>query len=193
MSKFMMYDRIVIEQHENYQKGSYRNRARIVGANGVERLSVPLRSGKHQQKAIREVEIAYDEPWQLVHWRAIKTAYGSAAYFEHYADSIQDILNTKHQYLFDLNWSFLDFLCGSIGLKMPSLSQSYEKIPLDIQDMRNSVLPNQEDDINFRPLPYFQVFDDRHGFVSNLSTLDLLFAMGPDAKTHLRRSIVLTC
>ncbi len=194
MTKFLIYDHVELEQYENYQKGSYRNRTHIVGANGIERLSVPLRSGKHQQKPIREVEIAYDEPWQLVHWRAIRTAYGNSAYFDHYGPEVEAILNTRFRFLFDLNLEFLQFYCKAIGLTIPALSQEYQRIPLDRQDLRNSVTPsNTEEDINFRSLPYFQVFDDRHGFIGNLSTLDLLFAKGPDSKSHLRRSIVLTC
>ena len=69
---------IVVEACENYQKGSLRNRCFIAGPNGVQRLSIPLEKGKHRQMPIRDVRIAYDEPWQRQHWRSISTAYGNA-------------------------------------------------------------------------------------------------------------------
>ena len=34
---------------------------------------------------------------------------------------------------------------------------------------------------------YAQVFDSKYGFLNNLSTLDLLFNLGPEAKTYLQQ------
>jgi len=194
MSKFLMHDPVVVEAHENYQKGSYRNRTHIIGANGPERLSIPLRSGKHQQKPIQEVEIAYDEAWDLVHWRAINTAYGSSPYFEHYRDEIEGLIMGKPTYAFAFNIGILGWLIQTIGLRKYELSQSFEQVPLDKLDLRNTIRPkNPLDDNNFRPAPYFQVFDDRQPFEPNLSILDLLFAFGPETKSHLRKCLILGC
>jgi hypothetical protein len=194
MSKFLMHEPVVIEARENYQKGSYRNRMHIIGANGPEMLSIPLRSGKHQQKPIREVEIAYDEPWDVTHWRAIKTAYGSAPYYEHYADQLESLIMSKPGYLFDFNLQVLDWLLSAIGLKSYELTDRFEKVPVDKLDLRNTIRPKSPpDDNNFRAVEYFQVFDDRHAFEPNLSILDLLFALGPATKTHLRQCLVLGC
>ena len=189
-----MYDHVVIEAHEHYQKGGYRNRAHILGSNGIERLSIPLRSGKHQQKPIREVEIAYDEPWGKVHWRAIQTVYSAAPFFEHYAEQLKSILESKPRFLFDLNMEIMQFLCENMHLRKASLTSGYERIALSSQDLRNTITPKtQDDDINFKVQTYFQTFDDRQPFSGNLSCIDLLFALGPEAKALLRRSVVHTC
>ena len=86
VSKLLQCPKIYLEQHENYSKGSYRNRCHIAGAQGLQRLSIPLEGGKHQQQPIREVRISNDESWQSQHWTSIKSAYGKSPFFEHYAD-----------------------------------------------------------------------------------------------------------
>jgi hypothetical protein len=102
-------DHIIIEAAENYQKGSFRNRCHIAGPNGMQRLSVPLEKGKHQKTPIREVRISYTEPWQRLHWRAIKTAYGNAPFFEHYETELAVFFEKKYPFLFDLNQEILYF------------------------------------------------------------------------------------
>ena len=96
-SKFILFQEVHIEQHEHYQKGSYRNRCHIAGVNGILRLSVPLKSGKNQKMPVRKVRISYDEPWQAHHWTSIRSAYGNAPYFEHYADQIAPFFQQKEE------------------------------------------------------------------------------------------------
>ena len=50
-----------------------------------------------------------------------------------------------------------------------------------ISDFRDAIDPKHpEPDPDFEPRPYYQVFQARHGFIPNLSVLDLLFNMGPE-------------
>jgi hypothetical protein len=42
-----------------------------------------------------------------------------------------------------------------------------------------------QDDPEFKPRSYWQVFQHRYGFQPNLSILDLLFCMGPEAVFYL--------
>ncbi|RYE03818.1 MAG: hypothetical protein EOP44_06160, partial [Sphingobacteriaceae bacterium] len=44
---------------------------------------------------------------------------------------------------------------------------------------------NPKQAYNFQQKPYFQVFDDRQGFLKNLSIVDLLFNQGPNATNFL--------
>jgi len=194
MCKFLLYDEFIIEKHENYQKRSYRNRCHVIGSHGVERLSIPLKSGKHEQQPITEVRISYDKPWFASHWNTIKSAYGRAPYFEHYGDALKDILYTKHEFLFELNTAILNWLTHSIGLKKNAYTSDYEKIALDSIDLRNFI-PFKKDniDVNFRAMSYFQVFDDRQAFEPNLSVIDVLFALGPETKAHLRNCLTASC
>jgi len=194
MCKFLLYDQVIIERHENYQKRSYRNRSHIIGSHGVERLSIPLQSGKHEQQPITEVRISYDRPWFASHWNTIKSAYGRAPYFEHYGDGLKQILYARHTYLFQLNVDILNWITSSIGLKKNEFSFMYERIALDSIDLRNFIhFKTNSLDVNFRAMPYFQVFDDRQKFEANLSVIDVLFALGPETKEYLRSCLTSDC
>lgn len=176
---------VTLEACEHYQKGGLRNRCYLAGPNGVQRLSIPLETGKHQQKPVRDVRIAYDEPWQRQHWRTIRTAYGNAPFYEHYADELAPLFEKRFEFLFDLNLEILHFLWRKFGWPgRVHLSAAY-MVPGPTpaaNDFRQAfsgdvvVLPPW-----FRVVPYPQVFTERHGFLSNLSALDLLFCGGNKA------------
>lgn len=192
-SKLTKFPNLILEAHENYQKGSYRNRCHIAGANGLMRLSIPLRKGKNQQLSIRETEISYDEPWTSQHWHSIKSAYGNAPYFPYYQDEIEAFFQIRPTFLFEWNKSFLELLIDLLQLSVEiSLSQGFTKTVTDgILDLRGHIHPKshrQAVDRNFQSVPYPQLFEERHGFLPNLSILDLLFCTGPQAILYLEES-----
>ncbi len=172
-----------LEACEHYQKGSYRNRCHIAGPNGIQRLSIPLQKGKNHQMPIRDVRISYDEPWQRIHWRSIQTAYGNAPFFEHYADAVAHFLEKPYTFLFDLNLEIVHFLAQQFSwTKDRDLTKDYVPAPLlsnqsAIQDMRGQITPKRPS--AFALSYYPQVFEDRFGFLPDLSALDLLFCCGP--------------
>lgn len=193
-TKFIQYDTIWIEQQENYKKGSYRNRCHIASANGLLRLSIPLEKGKNEQQNIREVKIAYHEPWSNQHWTAIRSAYGNAPFFEFYADEIAPLFQQKYDTLFQLNWAFLEIILELIQLPATiKRTETFQETPPDpIFDFRNGIFPKihrQKEDLNFKPIAYPQVFQEKHGFLPNLSILDLLFCTGPQASIILEQSV----
>ena len=61
--------------------------------------------------------------------------------------------------------------------------------PVADDDWRDRIDPKKPDTI-LRDLgldrPYYQVFRERHGFIPNLSVIDLLFNEGPDSILWLR-------
>jgi len=173
---------IFIEQYENYQKGSYRNRCHIATANGILRLSIPLEKGKNNQTPIKEVKIYNADNWQIQHWRAIKSAYGKSPYFEFYADELCLFFEKKYDFLLDWNTDLLRFMTENIGLPVDiQLTDNYYKNDNSIMDYRNVISPKKENLNLFQDLHYGQVFEDKHGFIPNLSILDLLFCKGPEA------------
>ncbi len=180
-SQIAQYEEVIIEVCENYQKGSYRNRCQILGANGVMSMSIPLEKGKHQQTPIREVRINYTERWNVQHWQGIRSAYGRAPFWEFYADYFEPVFQKKHEFLFDFNLELFQICCKLLKIK-PQLSftSSYEKTidNAEIIDLRNQIKPN----LSFETKKYPQVFEDRFGFVPDLSIIDLLFCMGNQAK-----------
>lgn len=173
---------IFIEQYENYQKGSYRNRCHIATANGILRLSIPLEKGKNNQTPIKEVKIYNADNWQIQHWRAMKSAYGKSPYFEFYADELCLFFEKKYDFLLDWNTDLLRFMTENIGLPVDiQLTDNYYKNDNSIMDYRNVISPKKENLNLFQDLHYGQVFEDKHGFIPNLSILDLLFCKGPEA------------
>lgn len=194
-SKLVQYESVIIEQFENYTKGSYRNRCHIAGANGLQRLSIPLKQGKHNNKPIAEVEIGEDTNWQRLHWMSIQSAYGNAPFFEHYAEDLQPFFEKKANHLFEFNMSLLQVLKDLIGINSSiTLSEKYEKEPLLGQnDCRNLISPKpqkQQKDLHFDMVQYPQVFIEKNGFLPNLSILDLLFCTGPQSIIYLNNCLV---
>ncbi len=181
-----------LEACENYQKGSYRNRCHLAGPNGLQRLSIPLLKGKHQQTPIRDVRIATGEAWQQVHWRSIATAYGNAPYFEHYEADIQAFYQKSYTFLFDLNLDILHFCLKQIGWEGEiRFTTSY--VPagqIGNTDFRDAVSPKATTlPYWFHPEPYPQVFMERHGFLPDLAALDLLFCCGRQASEIIQKSL----
>ncbi len=178
---------ILIEANENYQKNSFRNRCDILSANGPLSLSVPLRKGKNTAMPIREVALAFDMPWHKKHWQAIRSAYGSAPFFEHYEMQIKAILMNPPALLFELNLSLIQLMIQLSGLDIQvSLSDSYEKhydpeFYLDLRDAKSYLAYKS----SISTPKYEQVFADKFEFQDGISFLDLLMCQG-----HYARSVL---
>ncbi|AMM52686.1 WbqC-like family protein [Rufibacter sp. DG15C] len=182
--KAVQADEILLESQEHYQKQSYRNRCHILTAQGVLPLTVPVKNGNKKIKAL-DVEIEYDQRWVDVHWRTIRSAYGNAPFFEFYADYIQAVYERKPSHLFQLNLELLRLYLKFLKLKTPvRLTESYETTyPAPVLDLRNVLHPKREPD-NLDIKKYAQVFGKQ--FAPNLSILDLLFNLGPEASLYLQ-------
>ncbi len=186
-SKLAKVNNVCFESHEHYSKGSFRNRMHIATPQGVMRLSVPLERGKNSRMPIRDVQIAYDENWQLQHWRGIKAAYGKSPFYEFYAEELLPFYKQKTKFLFDWNWMLSEWIVETIGLNLSStFTTEYIKHGVHKNDSRNHFNPKSE----IRPSssnskPYSQVFEDKTGFLPNLSIIDLLFCTGPEAQIYL--------
>jgi hypothetical protein len=182
---------LLFEQHEHFVKQSYRNRCCILSANGILPLSVPILHGKSAHVPIKEVLISYDFGWQKIHWKSIESGYRCSPFFEFYEDSLLPYYTKKHKYLFDLNQELLEVFLKLLKIqKTISYTNSYEKLYTTGQDLRTYFHPRQLNDPAFsaQGKVYSQVFGSRFGFVSNLSILDLLFNVGPQAPDILLHS-----
>lgn len=158
--------------HENYQKGGWRNRCRIIGPNGLQTLTVPLEKGKHQQLPIHEVRISYRNDWWRAHEQAIRTAYGRAPFYEFYAESIFAVAQARPATLWELNQRLLDEVLQLLHWPVkPVLTDAFVH-PAAAGYVRPTDFPASLS-------PYPQVFTDRHGFTPGLSVLDALFCLGP--------------
>lgn len=196
-TKLIHYDEVWIELSEHFLKQSYRNRCTILSANGPQNLSIPVTEGSSSKRIIRDVKISYDHPWQKLHWKAILSGYNNAPFFEYYSDCIAPFYQGKKwQFLTDFNLEIQTVLLNELNLKCSiTLSENYaltNDLPPGTTDFRASIHPktsHQSHDVDFQPHAYMQVFQEKFGFTSNLSIIDLLFNEGPMALAILRKSI----
>lgn len=185
-------ENILIEQHDSYRKQTFRNRCLIAGANGVEALTIPVErpSGTPlHHTAMKDMRISDHGNWRHVHWNALVAAYSDSAFFEYYADDIRQFYEKRWNYLLDYNEIIYSVMCGLLDVdlcsKRISRSEQYVKEP-EFADYREVIDPKHPlPDGSFIPRPYYQVFARKHGFIPNLSILDLLFNMGPESILYL--------
>lgn len=178
-------DTVTFEVCDNYQKQTYRNRAFIYAANGKLLLNIPVHHTQHDRQLYKDIKIAYTSNWQSLHWKSIQSAYYSSPFFEFYADDLQPLFETPEPFLMDFNQKCLQVILDCLQLQLHMTTTStFEKHPTHLTDLRVLVNNRKEQPQPFEP--YKQVFDDKHGFIPNLSILDLLFNEGPMAISYLK-------
>ncbi|MDP9081582.1 MAG: WbqC family protein [Bacteroidota bacterium] len=175
---------ILIEAEEHLPKQTYRNRANIYTPDGILCLTVPVIKGAKNHTKIRDVKISYDFEWQRLHWLGLQACYRRSAYFEYYEDELAPFYEKKFDFLFDYNEQLLQFILKSIKIKLDlNYTETYEPSYPHLADFRSSINPKQATALDQKP--YFQVFEDRKGFIKNLSIVDLLFNQGPHSANYL--------
>ena len=185
---------IYLETYEHYVKQTYRNRALIAGPNGVQALTIPVEHEYSKRPATRDIRLSDHGNWQHLHRNALQSAYEGSPYFEYYADDILPIYDREHRFLVDFNADFLHTICDLLNLK-PNLLQTEayaDAQALGAEDFREAIRPKISHSIDktFRSVEYYQVFRQKHGFLENLSIIDLLFNMGPESRLILRDSVI---
>lgn len=192
-TKLISYNNVLIEKWETYPKQSYRNRMMIYGVNGIQPLQIPVVKGSFKNILLKDIEISYDSNWQKNHFKSIESAYRSTPFYEYYIDDILPFYEKKFKYLLDLNNSILDECLSILDCKSSiKMTNDFELNP-DITDFRSSIHPKKTNTIKdntFKPIEYIQGFEQRHGFISNLSILDLIFNCGPESGSILKKCIV---
>ena len=175
---------ILIEREEHFPKQTYRNRANICSPDGMLALTVPVIKGSKNHTKIKDVKISYDFNWQRLHWMGLQACYRRSAYFEYYEDEFAGFYENKETFLFDYNEQLLQLLLKLIKIKTPiTYTESYEAEYPALTDLRSSI--NPKDELDFEQKSYFQVFEEKQGFMKNLSIVDLLFNQGPQAINYL--------
>ena len=184
MRSIAHYSDLMIDGVEHYQKQSFRNRAHIVGANGIQALTIPIVNGHSLGIRIKDAKIAYDTRWQQVHWRSIVSAYKSSPFFEYYEDEFAPFYHSRYVFLFDYNRDLLAIILKLIDFSTSKQVVDFTTFDCEFDDLRSFAESKKEADV-YLQTPYWQVFQNRLGFTANLSVLDLLFNLGPESYLYL--------
>lgn len=193
-ARYIYHTTVYLEQHEHFNKQTYRNRCVLSAGNGLIPLVVPVVKGRGPKIAIKDLQISYDTEWQRNQWQTIVSAYNSSPYFEYYQDELFPFFNEKSKFLLDHNLRIHETICDFLEIENKCvLTEDFEKVPEDTLNYREAITPKNKtnNDPAFTPKEYTQVFTEKFGFLPNLSILDLLFNEGPNAYTILVKS--LTC
>ena len=192
--KLYRAEHVQIEQWESFQKQTYRNRCLIATTQGIQALTVPIE--RLSVNYIKDIRISDHGNWRHLHWNALQSAYGESPFFDYYQDDIRPFFEKNWDFLLDFNEAIRAKMCELIDIQPKvSLTEGYTSISsinykqstINIrEDYRSAIRPkNPEADPDFEAKAYYQVYQQKHGFLPNLSILDLLFNMGPESIFYL--------
>ena len=183
--KLYRAEEVLIERCESFQKQTYRNRCLIATTNGIQALTFPVERGT--SPLIKDIRISDHGNWRHLHWNALQSAYGESPFFEYYQDDIRPFFEKRWTFLLDFNEEIRQKMCELIDIQpQVSFTDEFKTDGFGLMDYRSAINPKHpEPDADFLPKPYYQVYQQKHGFLSNLSILDLLFNMGPESIFYL--------
>ncbi len=191
--KLNRYENIVIEQHDNFIKQTYRNRCVIATTQGLQALTIPVErpsDARLDKTQLKDICISDHGNWRHLHWKALLSAYGESPFFEYYADDIHPFYEKKYKFLLDFNMEINAKMMELLDIEKSSLSLSNEYSSYegdsDTVDFREVIRPKHPgEDKEWQPKKYYQVYQQKFGFQPNLSILDLLFNEGNEAVYYL--------
>ena len=177
-------DSVTFEMEDNFQKQTNRNRMYIYSPNGIQLLNVPVKHSPEKHQKYKEVRIENDFAWQKNHFKSLEAAYRTSPFFEYFEDDFRPLFEKKHEFLMDLNLEVFQLVNDSLGIdiKPEKTIEFFHEVP-NFEDFRHLI--NGKKDTTLIEA-YTQVFNDKHGFINNLSILDLLFNDGRYAVEYLK-------
>jgi len=177
-------DLVTFEMEDNFQKQTNRNRMYIYSPNGVQLLNVPVKHGINKHQKYKDVRIENDFSWQKNHFKSLEAAYRTSPFFEYFEDDFRPLFEKKHEFIMDLNLEIFALVNSSLGIKIEAQKTAeYFHEVTDYTDYR-SLVNGKKDTTQIEE--YTQVFNEKHGFINNLSILDLLFNEGRYAVDYLK-------
>ena len=190
--KLYRADEAWIEQHEHFIKQTYRSRCIIATTQGTQALSIPIehptfnvQCSTFNVQRIKDIRISDHGNWRHLHWNALQSAYGESPFFEYYEDDLRPFFEKRWTFLFDFNEAIREKLCELLDIT-PVVRFTEQYVSDHAFDYREAINPKHPvPDPDFLPRRYYQVYEAKHGFLPNLSIVDLLFNMGPEAIFYL--------
>ena len=171
---------ILFEVSDNYQKQTFRNRTYIYGANGKLGLFIPVIHSHKNRELFKDVKISYESNWMDLHLKSLQSAYRSSPYFEYFEDDFIKLYSEKEKFIVDFNIKCIKLISNLLDIDLNfKISNEYVEKTNDIIDLRN--LSNARKEKKIDTPKYIQVFESKHGYINNLSILDLIFSEGPNS------------
>ena len=178
-------DSVTFEMEDNFQKQTNRNRMYIYSPNGVQLLNIPVKHAVEKHQKYKDVRIENDFGWQKNHFKSLEAAYRTSPFFEYFEDDFRPLFEKKHEFLMDLNLEVFQLVNDSLGINIqPEKTTEFFHEAYDYSDFRHLVNGKKD---NTQIDEYIQVFNEKHGFINNLSILDLLFNDGRYAVDYLKK------
>lgn len=180
------------DRGEHYVKQTFRNRCYIATPTGAQPLTLPVVRNGAAHTAVRDIRLSDHGNWQHLHWTALTSAYENSPYFEYYADDFRPFFERQFTFLVDFNEALRNTVLSLLSLdKNITPSNEYVTPTANTADLRSLISPKADikADAAFSPVPYYQVFKERTGFLPNLSIVDLLFNLGPESRMVLKKSL----
>lgn len=171
------YPIVSIDTEAKYIKNNKTtHRFSIADTRGPLNLTIPVSKPSGATKW-REVEISNHGRWYETIPIALESAYGRTPFFEFYIDRILP--------LFDLKKESIIELC----IKADQIVRNILNFNVDIKEKSSDIIYNDFTNIDIDSIfiikPYWQVRKQQLGFIPNLSILDLIFNLGPEAELYI--------
>lgn len=162
-----------------FQKQTYRNRIKIAGPQGEQRITFATQN--RTTESANPLLSAHQKPQHS--WRSLQTAYGNSPFFEHFADELNALWlgYLPHQpeetkQLSDWCWASIEWVAETCNWPLPSHAKStpdFQDSALDLREKRRL----SGHGWTFHRYP--QIFESKLGFIPGCSVLDAFFVLGP--------------
>ncbi len=199
-------EQVVLLDNVQFRKNYFQNRNRILTTSGRQWLTVPVLSKGRSTAPIDQIPINEAVNWRRKYLETLRQSYRRHPYFPVYAPDIEGILHHKWENLVDLNMAIIELFLKALG----SQRQLIRASELFVQGNRSNLLlaicqemgadiylsgPSGEEYLDeeiFHDAGIGVCYHEFHHptylqanwsgpFISSLSTVDLLFNVGPNS------------
>ena len=135
---------------------------------------------------MRDIEIDNKQEWQTQHWRTIRSIYARSPWFEYYAPQLEMYYVKNYEFLYQWNFDLMSWVIKVLKLDIKIKQIELGNILDSDKNMTDKVLPKNYIQKFEKFVPkYQQVFQEKTGFIPNMSILDLIFCEGANGVNYL--------
>ncbi len=179
---------LIFEINDFYQKQTFRNRTSIYSSNGKLNLTIPVKFSSSKKEKLKDIRICNNSNWQKNHLKSIQIAYRSSPYFEFFEEHFIEFFEKKEEFLIDITIKSIAIIFNLLEKDLKfNFTSSFRDDYNSGFDFRNLSIRKSKDRGNLIQ-KYTQVFETEHGFISNLSIIDLVFNEGLNTLNYFNKT-----